>query len=254
MRRISTPRRALSRLRQKLVDHGVTFLDETSDGGHPISSPTAPARHASAKRRALRGVRGEMLYLQTKRRGAVAAGPGSFIPASHSTSCRGGGLFMCGATMIETDDGGPISARSLMELLNAAYALHPAFRRSAPLRDRRRRPPRLRQQPAARPCAPGRTITINGLYRHGFLLSPALAAEAADLALAQDLRRRCRMRLTVNGEDHDLAVTTLAELLAALDFEGDWLATRRQRRTGAPGRRVRVMRSATGTGSKFSRR
>lgn len=33
------------------------------------------------------------------------------------------------------------------------------------------------------------------------------------------------MRLTVNGEDHDLAVTTLAELLAALDFEGDWLAT-----------------------------
>ncbi|MBD9595236.1 sulfur carrier protein ThiS [Ensifer adhaerens] len=33
------------------------------------------------------------------------------------------------------------------------------------------------------------------------------------------------MRLTVNGEDHDLAVTTLTELLAALDFEGDWLAT-----------------------------
>ncbi|OCO99969.1 MULTISPECIES: sulfur carrier protein ThiS [unclassified Ensifer] len=33
------------------------------------------------------------------------------------------------------------------------------------------------------------------------------------------------MKLTVNGEDHDLAVTTLAELLAALDFEGDWLAT-----------------------------
>lgn len=33
------------------------------------------------------------------------------------------------------------------------------------------------------------------------------------------------MRLTVNGEDHDLAVATLAELLATLDFEGDWLAT-----------------------------
>lgn len=33
------------------------------------------------------------------------------------------------------------------------------------------------------------------------------------------------MKLTVNGEDHELTVTTLAELLAALDFEGDWLAT-----------------------------
>ncbi|HEV7310098.1 sulfur carrier protein ThiS [Ensifer sp.] len=33
------------------------------------------------------------------------------------------------------------------------------------------------------------------------------------------------MKLTVNGEDHDLAIETLAELLAALDFEGDWLAT-----------------------------
>lgn len=33
------------------------------------------------------------------------------------------------------------------------------------------------------------------------------------------------MRVTVNGEDHDLTVTTLAELMAELDFEGDWLAT-----------------------------
>ncbi|MEI2297242.1 sulfur carrier protein ThiS [Ensifer sp. MJa1] len=33
------------------------------------------------------------------------------------------------------------------------------------------------------------------------------------------------MKLTVNGEDHDLAVTTLADLLSELDFEGDWLAT-----------------------------
>ncbi len=33
------------------------------------------------------------------------------------------------------------------------------------------------------------------------------------------------MKLTVNGEDHDLAADTLAELLALLDYEGDWLAT-----------------------------
>lgn len=33
------------------------------------------------------------------------------------------------------------------------------------------------------------------------------------------------MKLIVNGEAHEVAATTLAELLAALDYEGDWLAT-----------------------------
>lgn len=33
------------------------------------------------------------------------------------------------------------------------------------------------------------------------------------------------MKLLVNGEAHEVAVATLAELLAALDYEGDWLAT-----------------------------
>ena len=33
------------------------------------------------------------------------------------------------------------------------------------------------------------------------------------------------MRLTVNGEAHEVAANTLAELLVALDFEGRWLAT-----------------------------
>ena len=40
---------------------------------------------------------------------------------------RGEHLFMIGATMIESDDRGRVTARSLVELLNAAYALHPAF-------------------------------------------------------------------------------------------------------------------------------
>ncbi|TRC89065.1 sulfur carrier protein ThiS [Mesorhizobium sp. WSM4303] len=33
------------------------------------------------------------------------------------------------------------------------------------------------------------------------------------------------MKLTVNGEALETAVTTLEALLAALDYEGDWLAT-----------------------------
>ncbi|TIR87747.1 MAG: glycine oxidase, partial [Mesorhizobium sp.] len=40
---------------------------------------------------------------------------------------RSGNLFMVGATMIESDAAGPITARSTMELLSAVYTLHPAF-------------------------------------------------------------------------------------------------------------------------------
>ena len=34
---------------------------------------------------------------------------------------------MIGATMIESDERRRVTARSVVELLNAAYALHPAF-------------------------------------------------------------------------------------------------------------------------------
>lgn len=33
------------------------------------------------------------------------------------------------------------------------------------------------------------------------------------------------MRLIVNGEDHHLDATTLADVLALLEYEGGWLAT-----------------------------
>jgi len=85
---------------------------------------------------------------------------------------------MVGATMIESDDAGPISARSLMELLNAAYALHPAFgeARVAELG--------VGVRPAypdnlPRVTVEGNRISVNGFYRHGFLLAPAMAGQVA---------------------------------------------------------------------------
>ncbi|MDX0805539.1 sulfur carrier protein ThiS [Sinorhizobium medicae] len=33
------------------------------------------------------------------------------------------------------------------------------------------------------------------------------------------------MKLTINGEEHEVHADTLAELLQYLEFEGDWLAT-----------------------------
>ena len=89
--------------------------------------------------------------------------------------------FMIGATMIESAERGAVSVRSAIELLSAAYALHPAFGEAEI----------LEMSADVRPAYPdneprieegGDRIFVNGFYRHGFLLAPAFAARAATLA------------------------------------------------------------------------
>ncbi len=130
----------------------------------------------------LRGVKGEMLLLRSSEislsrpvRLSHPRFPLYIVP-------RDDDLFMVGATMIETEDSSRITARSLIELLSSAYALHPAFGEAEVVEiGVDARPtfpdnlPRLVQQ--------GRCLHINGCYRHGFLLAPALARRAADWLL-----------------------------------------------------------------------
>ncbi|WVT76137.1 glycine oxidase ThiO (plasmid) [Sinorhizobium chiapasense] len=181
------PRRALCLLRQKLVERGVALIGETdSDGGYDLIADCRGAARINSTA-GLRGVRGEMLYLQSNE--VELSRPVRLIHPRIPLYIvpRGNGLFMCGATMIETDDGGPITARSLMELLNAAYALHPAFGEARLLETGTGIRPAFADN-LPRINRAGNTIALNGLYRHGFLLSPALAEEAADLALAWNLK------------------------------------------------------------------
>lgn len=130
----------------------------------------------------LRGVKGEMVMLRcpdvTLRRPVRLLHPR--IPLYIVP--RGDGVFMVGATMIESYERHRISARSMLELLGSAYALHPAFGEAEVLEiGVDARPafpdnlPRLRRRE--------QTLYLNGLYRHGFLLAPALARMAADAAL-----------------------------------------------------------------------
>ncbi|WP_234186274.1 glycine oxidase ThiO [Shinella sp. NM-101] len=136
----------------------------------------------------LRGVRGEMLQLETGE--LRLSRPVRLLHPRHPIYIvpRDGNRFMVGATMIESGDDGPVTARSLMELLNAAYALHPAFGEAR----------LVETGVGVRPAYPdnlprvtedGDTIHVNGLYRHGFLLAPAMAAEVARLLLRQPERK-----------------------------------------------------------------
>lgn len=130
----------------------------------------------------LRGVRGEMAVLRAP--DVTLSRPVRLLHPRHPLYIvpRGDGRYMLGATQIETAHRGPATARSVLELLGAAYALDPAFGEAEVLElGADVRPafpdnlPRIRRR--------GRAVFVNGLFRHGFLLSPALARMTADLVL-----------------------------------------------------------------------
>jgi glycine oxidase len=129
----------------------------------------------------LRGVRGEMIRVRTREVAFTRTVrllhpriPLYVVP-------RANGEFMIGATMIESAEKGAVSVRSAIEMLGAAYALHPAFGEAEI----------LEMSADVRPAFPdneprieerGERIFVNGFYRHGFLLAPAFADRAATLA------------------------------------------------------------------------
>jgi glycine oxidase len=179
------PRAALAALAARLGELGIAIRFGVEASATMLAGRLVIDCSGLAARRQLtdlRGVKGEMLLLRLRevslRRPVRLLHPR--VPVY--VVPRPDGLFMVGATMIESDEGTRISARSMLELLSAAYALHPAFGEAeiveigtgvrAAFADNL---PRLGRH--------GETLYVNGLYRHGFLLAPALARRAAQVLL-----------------------------------------------------------------------
>ncbi len=174
------PRAALLTLRDRLAEQGITIEPEGTPT-NPTTGLTIDARGFSARDQLsdLRGVRGEMLVLRCPEVNLTRT-----IRLLHPriplyVVCRGDGIYMIGATMLESGGKYRVTARSAVEMLNAAYALHPGFAEAEILElGSDTRPafpdnlPRLRRR--------GNTLYANGLYRHGYLLAPALARMTAD--------------------------------------------------------------------------
>ena len=136
---------------------------------------------------ALRPVRGEMLILKSQ--DISLARPVRLLHPRWPVYVvpRGHGLFMVGATMVETGDRRGVTARGMVDLLNAAYALHPAFAEAEIVETGSGiRPAFPDNQP--RVSRRGRVVAVNGLYRHGFLLSPAMAEEAVAHVTGEELK------------------------------------------------------------------
>lgn len=88
--------------------------------------------------------------------------------------------FVIGATEIESQDTGKVTVRSALELLSAAYTVHSGFAegRIESLQSGLR-PAFADNRPKV--SIQDRVISINGLYRHGYLLAPLVVDEAVSL-------------------------------------------------------------------------
>lgn len=123
----------------------------------------------------LRGVRGEVIRLHAPQ--VHLTRPTRLIHPRYPLyiAPKQDHVFVIGATEIETDDVSPASVRSTLELLSAAYTVHPGFAEARILEISTQARPTLPDNLPAVTSPRPRLLQINGLYRHGFLIAPAVA-------------------------------------------------------------------------------
>lgn len=91
-------------------------------------------------------------------------------------------VYVIGATEIEGEDMSPVSVRSALELLSAAFSVHPAFGEARILELNSQCRPTLPDHRPALVWDGARTLRVNGLYRHGYMIAPEVANAAARFA------------------------------------------------------------------------
>lgn len=122
----------------------------------------------------VRGVRGEVAMLHAP--AVRLSRPTRLIHPRYPLyiAPKENGVFKIGATEIESDDLSPVSVRSGLELLSAAYTVDPGFGEARIVElVAQCRPTLPNNRPAVRRLG-ARCLQVNGLYRHGYLISPAM--------------------------------------------------------------------------------
>lgn len=125
----------------------------------------------------VRGVRGEVFWLHAP--GVPLHRPVRLLHPRHSIYMvpRPDDVIVIGASEIESEDRSPVSLRSTVELLSAAHSAMPALAEARVVHTETNLRPALPDNlPVIRHRA-GST-EINGLFRHGWLIAPALVEQA----------------------------------------------------------------------------
>ncbi len=180
----------MSALAKRLIDAGCVFVENTSV--KLIAAQTINTREktwsfdavcdcrglgAKADMPNLRGVRGETIIVR-----APEVTLKHLVRLMHPRYRiyivpRKKNVYVIGATQIESASLAPITVRSTLELLSAAYAVHPGFAEASILDMRVNCRPAFPDNLPKIECEPG-LLRINGLFRHGFLLAPAIVDDA----------------------------------------------------------------------------
>jgi glycine oxidase len=174
---METPR-ALAFLFEAVKAAGVDVrLGEAWSPGHTEAGLVIDCRGLAAREQLphLRGVRGERLLLRSTevrlRRPVRLLHPRASFYIVPWTD----GVYMVGATLIESEDTAAMTLRSALELMGLAYALHPAFGEAEIIELGAGVRPAFADN-VPRVYVQGRTIHVNGAFRHGFMLAPVMAA------------------------------------------------------------------------------
>jgi glycine oxidase len=181
---------------------------EFPDAGIVVDCRGMGAKHSWAQ---LRGVRGEIVRLHAREielhctlRLLHARYPVYIIP-------RAAGRLVVGATSIESDDNSAVSVRGVLELLTSAYSVLP------PLAEARILEFNTQVRPALPDNAPSihfdrqrRMLRINGLYRHGFLLTPAIVENVLSLLSLEGLSAEADQWRCVRDNRSDLIFAPVA--------------------------------------------
>ena len=125
----------------------------------------------------VRGVRGEVFWLHAP--GVTLQRPVRLLHPRWRVYVvpRSGNLVVVGATEIESDDRSPVSLRSTLELLSAAHSVLPGLAEARVVHSEANLRPALPDNLPACTHQPGLS-RINGLFRHGWLIAPALVQRA----------------------------------------------------------------------------
>lgn len=135
---------------------------------------------AQTQWRGVRGVRGEILRVQTDE--VQLQRPVRLLHPRYQLYVvpKANQEFVIGATQIESEDRSPVSVQSALELSSALYTINPAFAEARIIEMTSNLRPALNDN---RPLIQYQNglICVNGLYRHGYLLAPIVVQHALAL-------------------------------------------------------------------------
>ncbi|BDX21458.1 cytochrome c biogenesis protein CcdA [Polynucleobacter sp. TUM22923] len=154
----------------------------------------------------LRGVRGEVIRLHAPE--VKLKRPTRLIHPRYPIyiAPKEDDVYVVGATEIESEDRSPMSVRSAMELLSAVYTVHSGFAEARILEMATQCRPTLKdnlpQIHVHQQSSAAGLMMINGLYRHGYLISPAILDCALEILSVGHSQTAVELGLQVQIHPH----------------------------------------------------